>query len=282
MRIRGRSASTQDSITIGFAYSNNVNLGQTQSITLAPNQIKLYSFNPNKSGDYLLYTSNSNGTLADTSLVVTDELYNDAQSNSGVICTSGVKNRNIYALVLSNAYSTITCDFNVIETENVTQLQHQYSGEITESGFTLHTFTAQYAGEYKFRTYGEVDTYIDAFSCPVNDINSFAGLIDYNDDDEMAEYGDYNAGLVVALDAGQTVYIRVRGYNDYCYGDYTFCVTEVAEKATISDWYVAPIDTTTEKWYAFTATESGTYQFCSDGYSDFADTYGELYNHYNI
>ena len=52
-------------------------------------------------------------------------------------------------------------------------------------------------------------------------------MIDYNDDDEMAEYGDYNAGLVVALDAGQTVYIKVSGIVFWDIYEYYFMISKV-------------------------------------------------------
>ena len=274
IRIRGRTNDTNDSITFGFAYSNYITPGSTQSASLEPNQVKLYSiYNTTSGEDYLCYASNGGSVESDVSVLVADELYTLAQSEEGVACAT-YDGRPLYAIVSSNASTTISFEFNVLKTKKAVSDVY-YNGSIEAGTYDLYTFTAPVAGGYRFFTTGTTDTYIDAFTCPVNSMNAYYGFIDYDDDNGE----NYNAALTLNLNANETVYIRVMGCDQTISGDYTFCSTYMYRRAEQNVTYVGNIENENQEWFEFTANESGTYLFYT-GLDVDTDTYGELYDGY--
>ena len=80
-------------------------------------------------------------------------------------------------------------------------------------------FVAPHAGNFTFTTNGSVDTYGDLYSSVVLDDVNY-GYIDRNDDNGE----DHNFMIETHLNAGQVVYLRVRGYRDNYTGDYSVTV----------------------------------------------------------
>lgn len=68
-------------------------------------------------------------------------------------------------------------------------------------------------------SFNVTDTYGDALSFFVPD-GSLDNLICSNDDDEDIDLTTLNFRLVLSLSAGQTVYIRVRGYRTSTSGSF--------------------------------------------------------------
>ena len=81
-------------------------------------------------------------------------------------------------------------------------------GTIRRGEYHWFKFTASTAGTYSFYTENSFDTYGELFSKVVPG-RSTSNRLAYNDDGN----GNGNFKVEYRLSAGQTIYLRVRGYN---------------------------------------------------------------------
>ena len=83
-----------------------------------------------------------------------------------------------------------------------------------------YKFTAPETEIYHFETMGMIDTYGEVFSSMVVDGYS-SGVLEIDDDSGVAN----NFKISIELNANQTIYLRVRGYNQDVNGSYSISVT---------------------------------------------------------
>lgn len=118
---------------------------------------------------------------------------------------------SVYAYQTNDFVSGPYCTTRTTTTKpsgNATWLRtaRAFSGTIAESGeYVWYYFTALQGGTYKFYTTGTLDTYGDMFNNMAYRLST-TGRIDYNDNSGSGS----NFSITKHLDAGQTVYIRVR------------------------------------------------------------------------
>lgn len=124
-----------------------------------------------------------------------------------------------------------------------------------------YKFTAPYTGTYYFFTDGEEDTYGNLFNYPTPD-GSVAGSLKADDDSG----GYYNFKITYSLTKGQTVYLRVRGYDESYEGQFTMLVyyalnywDEPKEANLMANGFCL---------YQFTAPSAGNYTFYTTGNLD--------------
>ncbi len=131
-----------------------------------------------------------------------------------------------------------------------------------------YKFTAPYTGTYYFFTDGEEDTYGNLFNYPTLD-GSVAGSLKADDDSGS----DYNFKITYSLTKGQTVYLRVRGYDEAYEGQFTMLVYYAL------NYWDAPKEANLMAngfyLYQFTAPSAGNYTFYTTGN---LDTYINVFN----
>ena len=110
-----------------------------------------------------------------------------------------------------------TCGANV---EIIPINQAQYSGSIQDGDATWYMFETSLAGTFAFETLGNCDTDVDLYIGEVPQGNPLPG--DWDD----AGQG-YNFRATCELDAGQRVWLRVKGYNFEPVDQYTLISTRV-------------------------------------------------------
>jgi hypothetical protein len=149
----------------------------------------------------------------------------------------------------------------IIAVSKVTQIANVDNRNLSGETGIWYKFTAPYTGTYYFFTDGEEDTYGNLFNYPTLD-GSVAGSLKADDDSG----GYYNFKITYSLTKGQTVYLRVRGYDESYEGQFTMLV------------YYALNDLNTPKaanlmangfcLYQFTAPSAGNYTFYTTGNLD--------------
>ena len=94
---------------------------------------------------------------------------------------------------------------------------------VNEGDYYWFKFTSPGTGEYSFYTSGTTDTFGEFFHIPVSG-RSVTGIIDH--DDDGAGYPNFRWST--HLQVGQTIYIRVRGYNWSRIGQFTIKVDSLS------------------------------------------------------
>ena len=122
----------------------------------------------------------------------------------------------IYGIVeadnLKNAINRvhyILPDVNTSEVVDI-NLSSSIPGEIRLGEYHWYKFVAETPGIYSFYTEGDMDSYGELFEAVVP-ARSTEGLLVENDDEDLLE-DLLNFKMEYALEEGQTVYLRVRGY----------------------------------------------------------------------
>lgn len=141
--------------------------------------------------------------------------------------SNSVVNGTIYGIVdsddMQNAINRVNYtlpDVNTGEIKNI-YLNSSIPGELYIGEYHWYKFTATTAGTYSFYTENSFDTTGELFSSVVP-ARSTTGRLTQDDDS-----GDgLNFKITYTLTAGQTVYLRVRGYNWTRYGSYSVRVTK--------------------------------------------------------
>ncbi len=258
----------------------------SKEITLSDGDFSLVRFQATTAGTYTFYTTGDADTYMYLLNSPVSSIYegmeyvevsdDDAKDLNSMLTVNLLAGQCVYLALREYDYDE--CEFTLCVAKiEVSTLNSQISAELEEGGYSLHKFTASASDDYAFFTLSNIDTYIEVFEYPVSDIESTENRIGYNDDSPLSLGDDFDAFLNVTLEEGQTVYIRVRGYSEYDFGSYSFCVTEAITSAQLNVSYNRSIETNNVEWFEFVAEEDGTYLFYT-GLDIGVDTYGELYN----
>lgn len=231
VRIRGYSSSITGNCCLCIAATPIVeNLDTSYSGTLVANGYTIYKFTAPSTGEYTFFTTGNTDTFMDIfsepvldRTTTTNRLaYNDdgGVSRNSSITYSLYHGQSVFVRI--RGYSTTTTGaycLAIVKSTTIATLNTGYSGTLDNGSILWYTFTAPQSGEYTFYTTGDTDTYGDALNFFVPD-GSLDNLICSNDDDEDVDLTTLNFRLVLSLSAGQTVYIRVRGYSTSTSGSF--------------------------------------------------------------
>jgi hypothetical protein len=124
-----------------------------------------------------------------------------------------------------------------------------------------YKFTASYTGTYDFFTLSGDDTYGNLFNYPTVD-GSVMGSLKYDDDSGDSE----NFKITYSLTKGQTVYLRVRGYDNDYHGPFVVLIYYVIED--FNSPTQANLTGNGFCLYQFTAPSAGNYTFYTTGNLD--------------
>ena len=142
-------------------------------------------------------------------------------------------------------------------------------------GYYIYEFTAPDNGNYTFYTEGDTDTYIDVFGAFVYDITSTEGYIGYDDDSGE----DFNCSVTCYLTANQTVYVRIKGYDETVTGTFCIIVSEIT-RLYARDPIECFIAEEQGRWYVFTAPFNGKFDFFTTGSTNTAAILYSVYSPY--
>lgn len=118
---------------------------------------------------------------------------------------------------------------------------------------SYYQFTPLYNGSYVLETTGTTDTYIYLYDSNMN-------IINYNDDGGES----YNGRIIRTLNAGQTYFIKVQGWNNSRVGDFKFSIMyDIYSALTITEntTITVTINSNEVKLIEFSPTVSGNYSF---------------------
>lgn len=167
-----------------------------------------FDFTPSRQSEYLYYPDEISSW--NTSSIVHGTIY-------GIIDEGDIETAIAHG---SNALPDINT--SVVQTVNVNS---SIPGELNVGEYHWYKFTASTSGTYAFYTEYTTDTYGELFSSIVP-ARSTSGRLSYSDD---VDYPDNpNFRIEYQLTAGQTVYLRVRGYGWNETGLYALRVTKVS------------------------------------------------------
>ena len=117
---------------------------------------------------------------------------------------------------------------------------------------------------YSFYSQGSVDTYGEVFTSMRSDYDS-QGVLYSNDDSGEG----LNFLITQYLHEGDTLYIRIRGYNSTSVGESTFGVRiDGVEVTNGRSGYINTLSSGDEQWFSFKPPSSGNYAICTAGYVD--------------
>ncbi len=227
LRVRGYSSmftGTYDLLTYYPLTTDSV----PNTYTLGYGGYYIYEFKAPEDGSYAFYTEGGTDTYIDVlSRLVYDissvDGYIDYDDDSGegnncsVICNL-VKDQIVYIRI--KGYDTSEIGSYKMNAKKITDLTDNtpYSGTIAAGNGYWYSFTASASGTYRFFTTGETDTYgylLDFYSS-----DYAANALAYNDD----YGGTRNFSISYEMEAGETVYIYIRGYSASVTGAYTVFV----------------------------------------------------------
>ena len=239
LRVRGATSSVSGSYSVFIAPQLSL-LDSAYATSLDYNRytFNVFHFAAPISGDYTFYTTGTvdtymeifNVPIADRESTANRIAFdNDAgTSTNSAITLSLVAEESVFIRVRGNEGVTLG-SYNIVavKSEAVTTLDTTYNNTLPANGTVWYRFAASEAGTYSFYTTGELDTYGDLCSFFTPDKLTDTVLAS-NDDDEVA---DDPAVLRFRIDytltAGQIVYIRVRGYDEYDGGTFGFVVSKL-------------------------------------------------------
>ena len=290
LRVRGKEQGDSGTTSLYVIENDSISLSNpSKEIALYYGDFSLVHFQAPTDGKYVFYTTGEADTymyLLNSPVSSIDVIFEEiARDDDSAIDYNAMITADLlagqYIHIALHEYDYYECEFTLCVAKiEVSTLDSRISAELEEGGYSLYKFTAPASDDYAFFTLSNIDMYIDVFEYPVNNIESTVNRIGYNDDSPVRLGGlsdIFDAFLNITLEAGQTVYIRVRGYSEYESGNYSFCVTEAITSAQLNVSYNRSIETNNVEWFEFVAEEDGTYLFYT-GLDIGVDTYGELYS----
>lgn len=262
----GRNISTNGSYTIYAVPIENINVNNSSVATIDSDGSMWYKFEAPYPGTYSFYTTasfDSYGSIYSeinpagdhTSLLAE----NDDESGSNwdfkisYYLTTG---QTIYIQVKgwdSDEYGIF--EFFVDYIPTTMTLNEGYTAYIRNGNELWYSFTAPTTAYYVFHTTGDIDTYGELYNTFLFG-GSTSDRVAYNDDSGIQN----NCEIIYQLNAGQTIYFRVRGYSTSSYGFPTACVTQYLVANFLID-YTLTINSGETYWYKFTAPDDATYTF---------------------
>ena len=162
-------------------------------------------------------------------------------------------------------YSSIErCYFRDFNPHSITSLNTGYDDYLYPCSADMFTFIVPETGTYAFYSDGYPDVRLRISTSESFTVSNIA------DDDSGA---DYNFLYEKYFTAGTTLYLFIDSFDEGHYGQYTIAVSKVLQITNVDN---RNLSGETGIWYKFTAPNTGTYIFFTDGEED---TYGNLFNY---
>ena len=153
-------------------------------------------------------------------------------------------------------------------TESATQIStmgSEYEDTLTAGGERWFTFTSTKNGYYCIYSQGNIDVRSDVFS-----YHNFASESQYDDDSG----NQFNFLQLIYLSAGNTIFIKVTGYNSNTVGAFSVLCSYMENATSLTSTHTGYAYSLIGNWYFFEVNTTGSYTFYTTGDSD---TFGEIY-----